>query len=1023
MKDKRELRDKKETQLQKNGSIELEKEENEILEKTIKDYHKYKNKTINKFKKRKKRKLIFSLLLIFLIMIVICGSFALYIYSLMKDDINKAIQLGYEKIETLDVDTFHTKYNSILVDSQGNTLKEFEGREYIYSDYKDINEDLLNATIAIEDERFFEHKGIDIKSLVRAGYYTVVKHNVQGGSTITVQLAKNIFMSEVMTQKSIYRKITEWVIAQELEKRYSKEEILEFYVNNINYGNGCYSAESAAQYYFQKSTKDLSLAECALIAGIPNNPSLYNPISQKENAIKRRNIILDKMYELKYINEKELKSAKKEDLKLNKKEVYIDNSVSGYAETFAMYKATHELMKTKGFLFKYSFKDNEEREWYNQNYKTFYDECYQQLISGGYKISTSIDQEKQSQLQAIIDSKMARFTETQEDGIFSKQASATVINNENGLVVAIVGGRSQENNTYNRAAFSARQPGSSIKPLIAYAPAYERGYYPEMGAVDEAIENGPKNYYTGYIGPTSFRYATEISINTIPFKLTRDIGVSNCLKYLTNMHFANITDEDYESPVIAVGGFTKGITNVEITSGFATLANNGKFIEPTNVIEIKKNSNDSIIYENKYTKTTVYNSGAAFLTTNTLEGVLNTDYGTAHDVRLSYPYQAGKTGTTNESKDLWMCGYTPYYSMSVWVGDDYPKYQSYINEHKEIWHDYMEYLHQGLEVKGWQMPTTVYNDNGALKVKLDTRLENLKKKRLGMEEQRKKKELQEQKDRLADLDYRLIHGLTEEEEMNREKIADTLISSLENIEFTSLKQKEKIHKLYTQIETALEKVKRASAYNKLNKRYQEKKQELDELEYQFELKVKAEKDLKEAKEKLDEYINRISTYINIEDYRLEDRSSLNKIIEEAIEAMKNAISVSELDTILNTSINKLDSYKTSKELDLEEENILAYTKESAISELHMYSNQSNYREQEWKSVEDIISKAISEINSINSYNNISQINTIVKNAKSKIDSIPKKAQFESTTKPTPPNQSSENTESSSETESVLEPTS
>lgn len=1012
------MKNKEESKVEKSNRLELENKENAILEKTITEYNKYKNKTINKFRKRKKRKIIFSLLLLFLILFVICGSIALYIYSLVKDDVHDAIKLGYEKIETLDVDTFHTKYNSVLLDSQGNVLKEFEGREYIYGDYKDLNKNLLDATVAIEDERFFEHKGIDIKSLARAGYYTIVKHQVQGGSTITVQLAKNIFMSEVMTQKSIYRKITEWVIAQELEKRYSKEEILEFYVNNINYGNGCYSAESAAQYYFQKSTKDLTLAECALIAGIPNNPSLYNPISQKDNSIKRRNIILDKMYDLEYITEKEWKKAKKEPLNLNQKEVYIDNSVSGYAETFAMHKATQELMKTKGFLFKYTFKDDEERAWYEENYNTFYEECYQQLISGGYKISTSIDNEKQAQLQAVIDSKMARFTETQEDGLYSKQASATVIDNSTGLVVAIVGGRSQENNIYNRAAFSARQPGSSIKPLISYAPAYERGYYPEMEAVDEQIENGPKNYYSGFIGSTSFRYATEISINTIPFKLTRDIGVANCMKYLTNMHFANLTNEDYLSPVVAVGGFTKGITNVEMTSGFATLANNGKFIEPTNVTEIRKISNDSVIYENKHTKTTVYNSGAAFLTTNTLEGVLQTDYGTAHDVRLSYPYQAGKTGTTNESKDLWMCGYTPYYSMSVWVGDDYPKYQSYINEHKEIWHDYMEYLHQGLEVKGWQMPTTVYNDNGVLKVKLDTRLEDLKKKRLNLEAQRKNKELEEQKDRLAELDYRLVHGLTEEEEMSREKVAETLISSLEDIQYTSLKQKEKIHKLYVQIEAALEKVKRASAYNKLNKRYQEKKQELDELEYQFELKEKAEKDLKEAKEQMGSYIYKISNYININDYREEDRSGLKRIIEEATEAMQKAISVSELDTILNTATHKLDSYKTSAQLDYEEANTLAYAKESAISGLNIYVKQKDYKEQDWKNIENIISKAVSDINGITSYNNISQIDTIVQNAKTKIDSIPKKPQSESSSSTKP----SDTTESSSETESHSETT-
>lgn len=987
--------------------------ENEKLKPVKEKYEKYKKQTVIRLKKRKRKRRILTFLTICLFFLILICSIGFYIYGKMKDDINDAIKLGYEKIETLDVDTFHTRYNSQILDDQGNILKEFQGKEYIYKKYDEINPMVLKATVAIEDERFFEHKGIDVKSLMRAGYSTIFKGNTQGGSTITVQLAKNIFMSEVMTQRSIYRKITEWVIAQELEKKYTKEEILEFYVNNINYGSGYYSVASASNYYFQKDTKDLTIAECALLVGIPNNPSLYNPINNPKNAIKRRNIILDKMYQLNIISEKEYKTAKKEELKLNVKKVYIDNTVIGWAETYAMHKATQELMKTQGFLFKYSFANDEEETWYNEQYNTMYQECYQQLANGGYKIITSINKEKQNYLQSIVDSKMARYTETKEDGLYAKQASATLIDNQTGMVVAIVGGRTQDGNNYNRAAFSARQPGSAIKPLVAYAPAYEKGYYPEMSYEDKAIHNGPKNYYSGYIGSTTLRTATEMSINTIPYRLTNEIGVDVCLNYLRNMHFSNLAKEDSLSPIIAIGGFTYGITNVELTSGFAALANNGKFIEPTNVKEIRKISNDTVIYENKMTKTTVYKAGAAYLTTNTLEGVLKSEKGTAKDIQISYPYQAGKTGTTDGAKDLWMAGYTPYYSMSVWVGNDNPAKQGTVNEHKTIWHDSMEWLHQGLEEKGWKRPKSVYEDNGVLKVKIDTRLEDLKKKRNNLELARKNAEIQEQKDRLADLEYRIVYGLSEEEELAREDFATTLIESLESFDYKNLNQKENLHKLYDKIDKALENVKRKSVYNELYTRYENRKNTLENIEYQLEVKAKKERALKEAKENLNDYIYAISNYVTISDYPETDREKMKAIISEAIEAMNQAVSLSELESILQNAKYSLNNFKTIAQIEEEKQQELNSTKENAIMQIKNYVFKSNYRPEEWRTIESLMNNAIDEVNKVNSYDELSSIAQIVETVKTKINSIPTKDNFETTTPPS-------SSESESETESTSE---
>ena len=988
----------------KNFREEFEEKEDRILKESIKEYEKYRKKTIGKYKKRKRHKRFFILFNISLILLLCVGFVAFSIYENQKDNINQAIQLGYDKIATIKDDTFHTQYNSVLLDKDGNVLKQFKGREYIYGTYDEINKNLLDATVAIEDERFYDHKGIDLKGIVRAAYYTIVKHNTQGGSTITVQLAKNIFMSEVMTQKSIYRKITEWVIAQELEKRYSKNEILEFYVNNINYGNGCYSVETASNYYFQKSTKELSLAECALLAGIPNNPSLYNPLENPENAIKRRNVILNKMLNLGIINEEECNQAKTEELNLNKKEIYIDNTVTGYAETFAMHKATQEMMKVKGFLFKYTFKNNEEKETYNENYSEMYQECYLELIHGGYQISTAIDKEKQNKLQEIVDNSMKKYTELQSDGLYEKQATATVIDNSTGLVIAIVGGRSQEKNDYNRAVFSARQPGSAIKPLVAYTPAYEKGYYPDMIMIDEEVEKGPKNYYEGYKGEVTLRYATEISINTIPYCLVRDIGTSNCLKYLTNMHFSHLDNEDYLSPIVAVGGFTNGVTNVEMASGFATLANNGKYIEPTNVTEIKKISNGENVYENKQAKITVYNSGATYLTTDVLKGVLCSEEGTAHEVQLTYPYQAGKTGTTNDYKDVWMCGYTPYYSMAVWVGDDYPKKQEGVVEQKYIWHDYMEYLHQGLTIKKWKQPQNVYSEDGILKLKTDTTLENLIKNRQEMEESRKLAEEQAQQNRLIELDYRLLYGLTEEEELKRENIVDTLITSLENFEYTSLAQKENLHTLYQKIEESLEDVKRLTKYNELNQRYQEIKNTLDKIEEDLTIEENARINLEQAKASLNTYKTNLANIVDLSLYREIEREYIKNIISQALTDMDSAVSIAELDSIYNNAIYNINQYYTEAELIQKENQELIEKKQTAINSLNNYVFSYDYRDEEWNEISTLIKNATSEINEV-SYQNIDNIDIIVSNCKIKIDNIPLKNSF--TPETTTPSQTSE----------------
>ncbi|MBZ9609467.1 penicillin-binding protein [Clostridium estertheticum] len=557
------------------------------------------------------------------------------------------------------------------------------------------------AVTSIEDQRFYKHGGIDYKGIRRAAWVYIKSKGsiVQGGPTITQQLARNVFLTFDVT---LSRKLEESVVAQKLEERYSKEQILEFYVNNINFGNGCYSIESASQFYFQKNNKDLDLSQIAMLVSIPNNPSVYNPVTQLDNVIKRRDLVLDKMLSLEQISQSDFDTAKAEVIKLNIKPHTAPEPMS-YDIQYAVHNATLKLMEQNGFVSKYSFSNDNDRKTYFTKYNDEYESKEKQLLSGGYRIDTSIDTAKQEKLQSVVDSHLAQYTSTNnKTDLYEKQGASVTIDNSTGEVVAIVGGSSQDGNTFNRAFLGVRQPGSAIKPLIAYTPAFEKGYI-------------PANVDNQYRGSVSLRYAVGQSINTIPVRLAGEMGVKNSLKYLQNMEFKYTTPQDIY-PIIAIGGFTKGVTPVEMASGYSTLSRNGEFVSPTNVCKITNTVVNEVLFENNHKQTKVYDSGASYLMTDTLKGVLTESRSHSNLALSNYPFTAGKTGTTDQSKDAWFVGYTPYYTTSVWVGDDIPAPQNMYGaqEPDQIWKEYMEYLHQGLEQKDFIRPNTVVDRNGVL---------------------------------------------------------------------------------------------------------------------------------------------------------------------------------------------------------------------------------------------------------------------------------------------------------------------
>ena len=322
-----------------------------------------------------------------------------------------------------------------IYDSDENEIQTLSsaGANRTYVTIDQIPKDLQHAFIAIEDERFYEHNGIDMRGILRAASITLSSGEMsQGASTITQQLARNIFLTQEVTWQ---RKIEEIFIAWGLEKKYSKEQILEFYLNNIYFGNGYYGVEAAAKGYFNKSVSQLTLSEQAFIAAIPNNPSKYNPLTGFDKTLKRRDLILQQMYEADYISYVDYYMAKGENIVLNQPEQEKeDNSVV----TYVRHCATESLMKSTGFSFRDNFSSKEDEESYDSLYDTYYTRCQQMLLSGGYTVYTSFDMDLQNKLQQAVDDNLAGYTEVSDDGIYKMQGAAVSIDNSTGNVVAIV---------------------------------------------------------------------------------------------------------------------------------------------------------------------------------------------------------------------------------------------------------------------------------------------------------------------------------------------------------------------------------------------------------------------------------------------------------------------------------------------------------------------------------------------------------------------------------------------------------
>ena len=656
-----------------------------------------------KVKKQKRQKnpveraigIVIKIIIALLLAIVVIGGVLIYMkygkkLIAMESDAKKIVSKS-------TMETFRQNETSIIYDANGNIMSKLKGeKDVYYIKYSDIPQVAVDAITSIEDKNFFKHKGYDLKAIIRAGLAYIKNKGVitQGGSTITQQLARNIFLS---FEESWQRKAREIFIAIELEKKYTKKEIMEFYLNNIYFANGYYGIQSASLGYFGKGVNSLSLSQITFLLSIPNSPTRYNPYENIEGTLARRDRILDQMVLDGKISEAEASKAKSEEIKLKAPKV----EKSSYALTFALDRAVKALMKSEGFNFRYSFNSDEDRKAYNENYSEVYSSCQTRLYSGGYRIYTSIDPDKQKLLQDTVDGGLSVSSEKSKSGIYSLQGAAVTIDNSSGRVVAIVGGRSQKlkGSTLNRAYQSFRQPGSTIKPLIVYTPAFEQGYTPESMVKDEKIEGGPVNADGVFSGNMTILDALAKSKNTVAWKLFTEISPAIGIGKLLDMGFSAIADTDYY-PSAALGGFTKGVNAVEMASAYAAIENGGEFREPTCIMKMTDSSGNDIVADGFYQKGTskyIYDENACKMMITCMEAVMTK--GTGVGGKLATMPCAGKTGTTNDSKDLWFVGFTKYYTTSVWVGYDIPRSLAgltYTATPLGIWKTYMDSINNGL---------------------------------------------------------------------------------------------------------------------------------------------------------------------------------------------------------------------------------------------------------------------------------------------------------------------------------------
>ena len=650
-------------------------------------------------KKKKKHPVLFTFFLIFfcifvagmLTVISVGGS----VLSYVDEFVNGSI--------AIDLDNYKNSQNQTSImygyDSEKNLveLARLHGEENrIWVDYDEMPQNLLNAFVCLEDKRFYEHSGVDFIRTI--GVIVIPERWGQGGSTITQQLIKNLTNDNEAT---FNRKFNEIIRALNLEKNYSKKEILEAYLNTVSLGAGCYGVKTAAETYFGKDVSDLTLLECATLAGITQSPYSQNPYADFEKCMKRKNDCLYYMHREGKITDKQYN-----------KYIEIDTKVKPKGST------TTELNDSE--------ENSEIYSWYEEyvitqviadlqkEYNYDYQEAYRKVYYGGLKIYAAVDLNVQKILEDAYKNRTG-FPYANKDEFGQLPDSSMVVMDYQGRIVGLVGGTGKKtaNRAYNRATDprAKRQPGSSIKPLAVYAPAIDQGLVtPSSLILDKALEkynNGkdwPQNF-NGDHGSEEYLTVEEAlvrSLNTIPVRILKEsLGTGPSLKYCNERFHLNLGEKDKDLSPLAVGGTNTGVTTLEMAAAFATFGNGGRYFEPYSYYQVTDRNGNVLLDRTKEQPEQAIKDSTAQSMLGMLTKAVTQSNGTGYGSKISRFQTFAKTGTTSENCDKWYCGGTPHYVTAVWYGYNNPSNlrTGSSNPAKTIYHSVLSKVHQNLPAK------------------------------------------------------------------------------------------------------------------------------------------------------------------------------------------------------------------------------------------------------------------------------------------------------------------------------------
>lgn len=667
----------------------------------------------------------------------------------------------------------------VYADDGSTEIERFvsSGSNRVYKSIDEIPKDLQHAFVAIEDERFYKHNGIDLQGIARAAVVGIARGGnfTEGASTLTQQLIKNNVFPNFTKEKTFYdkfqRKIQEQYLALQIEKKMDKSEIIESYLNTINLGQNCLGVQAASQRYFGKDVSDLTLSECAVIAGITQSPSTYDPITHPDNNKVRRNKVLKNMLEQDYISQKQYDEALADDvyarIQTTNTASQADNTYSyfvdalaqqviqdlkdqlGYTDTQAynavysgglsIYSTQNQTMQQicdeeanddsnypglKEYGLDYALTvtraDGSTENYGSNNIKNYVKETYgkdQGLLYSSEDAARAMVEEWKATIAREGDTYDERITITPQP-----QSSITIMDQKTGQIKAMVGGRGEKASSLglNRAyQGSKRQPGSTFKILAAYAPALDSCDKTLATTIDDepyTLKSGQvlRNANKQYGGTTTLREGIKRSINVVAVKLsdeiTQELGYEYCQKFGISTLVKNKTIngkvfDDSTSQTLALGGITEGVYNYEMCAAYATIANGGEYNKPTLYSKVVDHDGN-VLLDGTGESHTVLKDSTAYLLTSAMEDVVNSGTGTA--CQLPNMPVAGKTGTTTSNKDLWFCGFTPYYTCAVWGGYDDNKECDYDTSFRfRLWKGIMSRIHENLEEKDFKVPSSV----------------------------------------------------------------------------------------------------------------------------------------------------------------------------------------------------------------------------------------------------------------------------------------------------------------------------